>query len=258
MYSVPSGTAGKNSVIEWVKVEKGSLGTPWSANPGDAARIVDSTTEIEANVITSNHINVANLSAISANLGDVTAGSLKSNTIIDVETDLKVGENVELRSSAADVVRAINFRDSNGILDARIFKDTDSGGIVIQSNTFSSGVALDATMTTFGHRMEITFYENPGTGASGQFENKTWEKGYCGIGARDPKNESSAVAGVGVNFRIRKSYIPSSITLTPISDISFTVQPFTTEIREDGFWLYVKGVENAGNMYCYWRGYYQA
>ena len=260
LWSIPSGTAGKNSKIEWIKLEKGDFATPWSANPGDAARIVDSTTEIEANVITSNHINVANLSAISANLGDVIAGSLKSNTIIDVETDIKVGENVELRSSAADVIRAINFRDSNGVLDARIFKDTDSGGIIIQSNTFSSGVALDATMATFGHRMEITFYENPGTGQSGQFENKSWEKGYCGVGGKETGTGGAVVAGTGVNFRIRKTFIPSSITLTPISEVSFTVPALTTDIREDGFWLYVQRTDTTygDGVYCYWRGHYQA
>ncbi|CDQ20849.1 phage minor structural protein, N-terminal region [Halobacillus karajensis] len=58
--------------------------------------IVDSTTEIEANVITSNHITVSNLSAITADLGDVTAGRLLSNTEISVTTDLHVGDNIYL------------------------------------------------------------------------------------------------------------------------------------------------------------------
>ena len=198
-------------------------------------------------MITSNHINVANLSAISANLGNVTAGSLKSNTIIDVTTDLSVGNNINLKSSAPNAIRGITFKDSKGYVDGMIFKDSDSGGITIQSSTFSSSVALDATMTAFGHRKEITFFENAGTGYSGQFENKTWEKGFCGVGARDPANESSAVAGVAVNFRIRKSFIPSSVTLTGTSS---TATPLTTDIREDGFWLYVKGT-GAGGIFIF-------
>ena len=255
LWNIPSTATGKNAIVEWIKLEKGETATPWSPNPSDAARIVDSTTEIEANVITSNHINVANLSAISANLGNVTAGSLKSNTIIDVTTDLSVGNNINLKSSAPNAIRGITFKDSKGYVDGMIFKDSDSGGITIQSSTFSSSVSLDATMTAFGHRKEITFFENAGTGYSGQFENKTWEKGFCGVGARDPANESSAVAGVAVNFRIRKSFIPSSVTLTGTSS---TATPLTTDIREDGFWLYVKGTGAGGNLYFYWRGYYQA
>jgi phage minor structural protein len=260
MYSVPSGTAGKNSVVEWVKVEKGEIGTPWSPNPKDAARIVDSTTEIEANVITSNHINVANLSAISANLGEVTAGSLKANTVIDVGTDLSVGNNVKLTSSSSTKIRAINFYDSKGYLDARIFKDTDSGGLIIQSTTVSSGVALDGTMVTFGRDAKILYFEG---GEEAIFEKNAFEKGYCGVGGQNAATyQPQNVAGQGVNFRIRRAYTPSSITLTPFDGNSWTAAGKTTQITPDGFWLYIQNInKNDGTHvvggYYYWRGNYQ-
>jgi phage minor structural protein len=253
LWSVPSGTAGKNSHIEWIKVEKSDFATPWSANPGDAARIVDSTTEIEANVITSNHINVSNLSAISANLGNVTAGSLTSQTTIDVTTDLKVGSNVDLKNSTDDKIRAINFRTATGILDARIFRDPNSDGIIIQSNTFSSGIKLDAAMVTFGRNWNILYQE---LGGESLFITNQVEKGFCGVGGYEAiaTPTTNSVVGVGVNFRIRKDYIPSSITLTGTSSTS---NPVAIDISKDGFWLYVKGKNQAG-LYIYWRGYYQA
>jgi phage minor structural protein len=262
MYSVPSGTAGKNSIVEWIKLEKGEIATPWSPNPKDAARIVDSTTEIEANVITSNHINVSNLSAISANLGTVTAGSLKADTIIDVGTDLSVGNNVNLKSATSDEFRAINFRDKNGYLDARIYKSGTSGGIIIESTTFSAGVALDATMVAFGRsNYPITYYEG---GEEAIFEKKTFEVGYCGTAGQNAANyQPQNVAGTGVNFRIRKTYTPSSVTLTPFDGNSWTTTAKTTQITKDGFWLYIQNISKIDGQFTvggfyYWRGNYRA
>lgn len=252
LWNVPSTTTGKNAVVEWIKLEKGDTATPWTANPLDAARIVDSTTVIEADVIKSNNIDVATLSAISANLGTVTAGSLTSSSTIDVTTDLKVGENIDLKSSSASSIRAVNFKTQSGTLDARIFKDTASDAIVIQSNAPSPSVVLDGYLVSFG-MSSVTQWES---GAMGEelFKTGAVEKGFCGIGGKEPVATTGAVAGVGVNFRIRKKAIPSSITLILSSK---TATALTTDIREDGFWLYVNG-QNIANAYSYWRGYYQA
>ena len=252
MYSVPSGTAGKNSVVEWVKVEKGEIATAWTPNPKDAARIVDSTTEIEANVITANNINVSNLGAISANLGEVIAGSLKANTIIDVGTDLGVGENINLRTSSDAAIRALNFRDHNDFLDARIYRDQNSDALVIQSNTVSNSIKLDAGWVVFGSNTGIR-YEEGSTTVPNLFINNEKEEGFCGVGGMSPQISSAAVAGVGVNFRIRKNYTPSSISLTSTSSTSSAA---VANITRDGFWLYVNG-RGIANAYCYWRGYYE-
>lgn len=74
------------SQYTWVliKGEKGETGNQGAQGP-QGPNIVDSTTEIEANVIKSNHIGVSNLSAIVANLGTVISGYIRG---------------VEIRSSA--------------------------------------------------------------------------------------------------------------------------------------------------------------
>ncbi|MGD6847289.1 phage tail spike protein [Rossellomorea aquimaris] len=68
------------SQYTWVliKGEKGETGNQGAQGPQgpQGPNIVDSTTEIEANVIKSNHIDVSNLSAIVADLGTVNAGTL--------------------------------------------------------------------------------------------------------------------------------------------------------------------------------------
>ncbi|MEC3884574.1 tail fiber domain-containing protein [Halobacillus sp. HZG1] len=50
--------------------------------------------KIYTNSITANQISVASLSALSANLGDVTAGNIKTDTFINVGTNLGVGEAI--------------------------------------------------------------------------------------------------------------------------------------------------------------------
>ena len=249
MFSSPSGTAGKYSRVEWVKIEKGEISTPWSANPRDAARLVDSTTEIEANLITANHLNVSNLSAISANLGNVTAGSLTSSTTVDVTTDLKVGNNLKLRSTGGNKLRALEFRNASDVLDARIFKDTDSDAIVIQSNTASPSVVLDGNMVSFGLSSKVQYQDF----GEPMFLTGATEKGVCGIGGREPVGTTGSVCGTSVNFRIRKSYVPSSISLVTASS---SKQALTADITVNGFWLYCTGL-NVANSYIYWRGTYQ-
>lgn len=64
--------------------------------------IVDSTTQIEANVIKANHIDVSNLSAIVANLGKVTAGEL---TGVTIATDDGLGNKVTLGTGRIETYR---------------------------------------------------------------------------------------------------------------------------------------------------------
>ena len=252
LWNVPSATAGKSATLEWLKVEKGSQATPWSANPKDAARIVDSTTVIEADVIKSNNIDVATLSAISANLGTVTAGSIKSNTTVDVVTNLGVGENVNLRASTTDAIRAINFIDKFGYVTGRIFDDPASDAVVIQSVSASPGITLDGDLIGFGDNYNIQFEDFSET----LFITKKPERGFCGVGNREQSAISTGVSscGTGVNFRIRKNYTPSSVDFTTSSG---TTTARYAGITSDGFWLYINGMGST-NAYNYWRGYYLA
>ena len=81
------------------------------------------------------------------------------------------------------------------------------------------------------------------------------ETGFCGIGGMGASGFSSAVAGVGVNFRVRKNYTPSSIYLSE-SSASFSTPVLAINISSDGFWLYING--NGSVSYRYWRGRYTA
>ncbi|MHA7139791.1 phage tail spike protein [Rossellomorea arthrocnemi] len=62
------------------KGDKGNTGDKGDTGP-QGPNIVDSTTEIEANVIKANHMDVSHVSAISSDLGTVLAGLLKGVTI---------------------------------------------------------------------------------------------------------------------------------------------------------------------------------
>lgn len=80
------------------------------------------------------------------------------------------------------------------------------------------------------------------------------ETGYCGVGGMTSSTTTGACAGVGVNFRNKKNYTPSSVSL---SGLSSNASPLTTQITADGFWLYLNGGGSDG-IFRYWRGTYTA
>jgi hypothetical protein len=181
--------------------------------------------------INANQINATSLSAISANLGTITAGSISgvtitggtitSNTTINVGTDLKVGNNIEL-GSVGGGMKTIKLNGTNTWIY------TAGDGIVISS---IGTIQFDGDVRT---------------------PRSEW--GFCGVGGYDPVGSTGAVAGVGVNFRIAKTYTPSSVSLyTSSSNASASA----INITSDGFWLYVSGTGTAGT-YKYWRGNYYA
>ncbi|AND39050.1 phage tail spike protein [Cytobacillus oceanisediminis] len=116
--------------------------------------IVDSTTQIEANIIKANHIDVSNLSAIVANLGKVTAGEL---TGVKLETDDGLGSKVIINNGEIEAFRngnkiaAINKRgfhiyddqvndDSVGII--RDQRGTESGDLSLAINSYRDGLDI--------------------------------------------------------------------------------------------------------------------
>src|SRR5699024_5473043 len=87
------------------------------------------------------------------------------------------------------------------------------------------------------------------------FTTQTSETGFCGIGAMAARRPSGyAMAGVGVNFRVKKVTAPSSITLTKISSNNNRIK--TANLTVDGFWLYLDS--NGTDDYEFWRGRYKA
>ncbi|MFQ9974108.1 phage tail spike protein [Coprobacillus cateniformis] len=96
--------------------------------------------------ITADKINVTTLSAITANLGNVTAGNITSNTTINVTTDLKVGNNIYL-NQPANSIKYIYFNSNNYI------QNMYSGGInyiKMQSNFRTAIMAGNAQVAVTG------------------------------------------------------------------------------------------------------------
>lgn len=68
---------------------------------------------IVANTITAGMLNVTELSAISANMGTITAGSITANAEINVGTDVNVGRFLNINAvSASGDNKAIIFKDA--------------------------------------------------------------------------------------------------------------------------------------------------
>jgi phage minor structural protein len=172
------------------------------------------------NSVTTNKIYAAYLSAISADLGTVTAGSIRSNTSIDVETDAYIGRNIELGKYAFGGQRSIRFDGTNSWIY------TNGGGLAISS---IGALELDTAGV-------VTSRD---------------ETGFCGVGARDSEGITSALAGVGVNFRTKRTVSPSSVYFDGSDG---NVSPQGINLSVDGFWLYINGTGGVG--YKYWRGKY--
>lgn len=120
------------------------------------------------------------------------------------------------------------------------------------TTNFSSNVNLNGD-TYFGSISSYTRYRP----AVGHFETNKSETGFCGVGGRNG-SMTGAMAGVGVSFRVKKTYIPSVINLSGTSNnLANSADVQAIDISPDGFWLYLNSRET-GNLYKYWRGYYTA
>lgn len=115
---------------------------------------------------------------------------------------------------------------------------------IMNNNTlFYFGATFDHHTSFISGRLE--FNSNEPT------RNKS-ESGVCGIGGI-ANGGRSAVAGTMVNFRTKKTYVPSNVSLYPTSSNAAVA---FTDISKDGFWLYVNG--DGTSLYKYWRGTYSA
>lgn len=140
-----------------------SGGTTTIANAKITNAMIDS--------VNANKISATNLSAISADLGNVTAGnikgvtieggSIKSNTTIDVTTNLSVGNNIYIGKQGAFDLKTISFHDKTRIraddvsmlFNSGKFSFSSAGGLDINtgSSTYTFGnniVELDGNVMT--------------------------------------------------------------------------------------------------------------
>jgi len=81
------------------------------------------------------------------------------------------------------------------------------------------------------------------------------ETGFCGVGGVNGGLPSgSDIAGVGVNFKTNKTYIPSSVSLT--KSVGNANSVYVIDINKNGFWLYITC--GSADGYYLWRGDYNA
>lgn len=181
------------------------------------------------------------------------AGDLVGGSSIDVSTDVKVGQNVYLQHAFEDRFneKGVIFYDPalGGGFDTRIV-GTYLKLDIICNNLISLYTSIfDVYASTLRLQGDTQLFIN-----SKQPKQSVPEQGFCGVGGMDSAGITTAVAGTGVNFKVKKTYTPSSITLSATSS---NASPTTINITPDGFWLYVNGNGVDGGYY-YWRGTYQA
>jgi len=158
--------------------------------------------------------------------GTISANQIYGGTItgvtINVNTDLRVGNTIQIGDR----------------YDRYSYKS-----IIFNDSTWISVAGDGITIDSMGYIQ-----------MNGDLRTTRSEWGFCGVGGYDPVGSTGAVAGVGVNFRIAKTYTPSSVSLyTSNSNASASA----INITSNGFWLYVNGTGTAGT-YKYWRGNYSA
>ncbi|KYD09646.1 hypothetical protein [Saccharococcus caldoxylosilyticus] len=217
---------------------------------------------IAAGAVLAEHINVDSLSAISANLGTVTAGEMtgvviKTSPTADTEGIVLSGTQLKSNSAASGSNLTI-----------------DNGSVKVDNiNNYHSEVKADAI--NFGRSTTSDasiFYYEPADGSFGELTIRSrdyitmnakeirtpnTERGFCGVGGVTT-GITGPVAGVGVNFRTKKTYTPSSISLSGTShNLIYSTHLHAIDISPDGFWLYIDGGDT-NNAYRYWRGYYTA
>jgi phage minor structural protein len=130
--------------------------------------------------------------------------------------------------------------------------DIDLGWAEIKSN----GVRIYNTLTNRELRIGADYITSPDGDImiNSDIVTAFKETGYCGVGGYDFRGDGG-IAGVGVNFRKRKTYVPSSVTLSPISQ-SPDYEVITYELSPDGFYMALQGKNHM--QYRFWRGTYTA
>ena len=229
----------------------------------DAQRINLSGAVTADSIASLNGLDVGNGQFKVSATGDVSFGGTLNgangtfNGLLETTNDLKIGDNIYMNYEYNNRFnsKGIIFYDGiaeNSTQDTRIVGTYLTLDITCNNRIRMYTDLLDINSQKIWIDGEMQFSGAEFTRTSGT------EKGFCGIGAVSPTTTNNAnIAGVAVNFRVKKTYIPSSVTLTATS---WTTEPNYTNITTDGFWLYVKttptGTIFVGGYY-YWRGYYE-
>lgn len=196
---------------------------------------------------------------------------------IDVANDIKVGNSIFLGEEGSNEVKGIVFNIGSDILSDGTRTSINATNFRIGNNianieTTDGSMVITATYTTFATPVSFRNYANfdMDINAYGKinvhdqiimngFEpiSTVIEAGYCGTGGMTT-GITSAVSGVGVNYRTKKNYTPSSVSLaSSANNLVSSTHVHAIDISANGFWLYIDGGSTA-NAYRYWRGTYQA
>lgn len=220
----------------WLKEDEGNTIYTYNAILGD----------YEPALLDYQALSVGELSAISANLGTVIAGDLyginiygaliTSGSEINVTTDLNVGQNIYLGNGlTTDVDRYIRFGGTANFAGINLSQDIRGSARIFYTNPDGE--------TWLG---DSRFNAEPVTDAV--------EVGYCAFQAA--KGSVATIGATGVNFRIKKNYVPSSVTLTKIDGNAESVA--INDLTEDGFLLIVISAGASTGESVGWRGNYSA
>ena len=179
--------------------------------------------------------------------------------------DLRASGGIELPSKILNSTLNMNALTASGKVTggSAQFGTTSLGSttatsLTVSGTSYHSSLYATNTLQVSGG---VTFSSGGDTYYSnGIFTTRNTESGYCGVGAWNPSSggTGSNLAGVGVNFRVKKTYTPSGVNLTTLSSVLGSSQAIqTTQVTADGFWLYILGSQRTG-YFVYWRGYYSA
>ena len=156
------------------------------------------------------------------------------------------------------------YMNNNSILGYNSWTLTPTGPIYINNSSASGGNQLQNNRNVYQygaayHYGQVglygtTYYSGTNIISSGEFISSVSERGYCGVGG--VSGGSTNIAGVGVNFRTKKNYTPSYVSLVQTSGTANGV--FYTDVSNEGFFLYITKPASSSTVYYFWRGYYTA
>lgn len=237
---------------------------------------------ITAGSITADRLAVGSLSAITADLGNVTAGTIQGAVIqgsyISSQSGAKVttlnnGVFEQTHSAGTDkwtakldegqlflekITSNGFYTDSISVDGSRIYLLSRSGSGFTIANTDSPSidstamVAWYAPVQFIGSMYLGGYMDFAGASVVNMPESTTnsSEYGFCGTGGVTSAS-GGTTSGTGVGYRRVKGYTPSQISLSASSTNAGSV--LAININQHGFWLYIT---SAGTGYYYWRGYY--
>ena len=225
----------KTRTITAAKIASGTItATQIAANTITGAKIASKT-------ITADKISVTSLSALTANLGTVTAGSLTSNTTISVSTNLTVGNNIYLNQNV-NTTKYIYFNSSNYI---RNLYTNSYNYITVNSNYRCALMSRSTSVYAYGNTGEagisaaasiiFSSYGNGRLEHYGKYYDANWSSGFF-----RPLQAGTALGDSGASYRWYRLYAAN--TCSTSSDIRLKTNVKKYDVRYESMYMDLKPV----------------